>query len=471
MTFQPAEIHPSLITRAGRTNGTSVGWGADHRAPERVGTVRPPAPAGPFGVQPTTRPMGAHPPIGLAQPAHITPNAQLGVLDAELAQAVRKAGRLRKVFYIAVLGVALGGQVTGVTESLHIPLWAAGPAVAALELGGVVVLGNADVRRRLGEHAIASRLLSVAIAAWAVTFNWLAHADHLLGGFYSAFSALGYLVWLTHTENQRRDRLRAKGDLPPTTPAYELWGHWIRHPLLTVRAKSLAKADPRLGLYDSIALAKAQVKKERRDKAIASVLRRKITQTMPADQAEIAVQVYDLDEIAACVAASADYPGLAALIADGLTPDKLGAHDTGEPLRVESKVGQPIAMVPTQPTHKPSSAKRGRPVRRGRGAPKVGRTAQPTPSPLAQPTSPAHAQSEVGAQPVLSGLTDLQRTRLGDLAQEFPAHLGDLPGRDKVMAHMKSKGFEGWASKAPAAQLIGLLKSQRAQAPTPKDAA
>lgn len=471
MTFQSAEIHPMLPTRVGRTNGTPVGWAADHQAPERVGTVHPPAPAGPFGVQPTARPMGAHPPNGLAQSAHITPKAAHAEHDAELERDIRHSGWLRKGFYVGVLGVALVGQISGAVEVFHLSPLLVAPMVGVLEMGGVVLLNGADMRRRVGERAVMPRLLSAGVAAWAVWFNWAAHHNHLLGGFFAGMSALGYAVWVMHVENKRRDRLRAKGDLPPTAPAYELWGHWVRHPLLTIRAKSLAKTDSRLGLYDSIALAKAQVKKERRDKAIASVLRRKITQTMPVDQAEIAVQVYDLDEIAAYVAASADYPKLAALIADGLTPDKLGAHDTGEPLRVESEVGQPIAMVAAQPTRKPSSAKRGRPVHRGRGAPKLGRTAQPTPSPLAQPTSPAHAQSEVPAQPALSGLTDLQRTRLGDLAQEFPAHLGDLPGRDKVMAHMKSKGFEGWASKAPAAQLIGLLKSQRAQAPTPKDAA
>src|SRR5258707_798536 len=131
------------------------------------------------------------------------------------------------------------------------------------------LLANADVRRRLGERAVASRVLSVAIAAGAVAFNWLAHANHLLGGFFAGMSALGYLVWLMHTENQRRDRLRAKGDLPPTTPAYEVAGHWLRHPWLTMRAKSLAKAQPHLGLYDSLAEARAEIRRERRTTAIA----------------------------------------------------------------------------------------------------------------------------------------------------------------------------------------------------------
>ncbi|WP_327007613.1 hypothetical protein OHA72_10275 [Dactylosporangium sp. NBC_01737] len=165
-------------------------------------------------------------------------------LDAALERAVRHAGYLRRGFYLVVLLVALTGQVSGAVIALHIPLLWAIPAVGALELGGIVVLANADVRRRLGEHAIGSRILSAAIAVGAVAFNWLAHQDHLLGGFFAGMSALGYLVWLTHAENSRRDRLRALGDLPPTTPAYELLGHWLRHPWLTRRARSLAKAKP-----------------------------------------------------------------------------------------------------------------------------------------------------------------------------------------------------------------------------------
>src|SRR5215468_7565112 len=108
-----------------------------------------------------------------------------GELDEDLSKLVRRTSWLRQGFYLVVLLVALAGQVSGAVEALGIPLLAAVPAVAALELGGIVVLANADVRRRLGERAVASRLLSVAIATGAVAFNWLAHADHLLGGFFA----------------------------------------------------------------------------------------------------------------------------------------------------------------------------------------------------------------------------------------------------------------------------------------------
>ncbi|WP_432980753.1 hypothetical protein [Dactylosporangium sp. CA-233914] len=246
-------------------------------------------------------------------------------LDADLQKTVKRTSYMRQLFYIVVLLVALAGQVSGAVEALGIPtIWAI-PAVGALELGGIVVLANADVRRRLGERAVASRILSAAIAAFAVAFNWMAHDNKLLAGFFAGMSALGYLVWLMHTENQRRDRLRAKGDLPPTTPAYEVVGHWVRHPWLTLRAKNLAKADSSLGLYSSIAAAKAEKRKEQRTAAIAKVLHRKIRSAVDPTTADIAVAVYDLDEIAVRLADGADYDGLTSLIAADLAPARLAA--------------------------------------------------------------------------------------------------------------------------------------------------
>jgi hypothetical protein len=257
-------------------------------------------------------------------------------LDADLQRTVRRTSYMRQLFYFVVLLVALAGQVSGAVEALGIPLLWAVPAVGALELGGIVVLANADVRRRLGERATASRVLSAAIAGFAVAFNWLAHDNKLLAGFFAGMSLLGYLVWLMHTENQRRDRLRATGDLPPTTPAYEVVGHWIRHPWLTLRAKNLAKADDRLGLYTSLAAARAEKRKEVRTKAIAKVLHRKIRAAVDPTTADIAVAVYDLDEIAVRLADGADYDGLTALIAADLSPARLASD-----ARIISVVDEP----------------------------------------------------------------------------------------------------------------------------------
>ncbi|WP_203924756.1 DUF2637 domain-containing protein [Rugosimonospora africana] len=270
------------------------------------------------------------------------------------------------------------GQVTGATQTLHIPLLTAIPALAALELGGIVVLANADVRRRLGERAIASRLLSAAIASGAVTFNWAAHTNHLLGGFFAGMSALGYLVWHMHTENQRRDRLRITGNLPPTTPAYELIAHWLRHPMLTLRAKSLAKAEPTLGLYGSLATAGEQLRQQRRRRAIARVVHRKIRTAVDPATANIAVAVYDMAQIAARLADSADYGTLTALITADLAPTRLiGIADpqavshtsnqarfspTGEDSRpIESVPGNDESDQP-RPPHRPARALAVRPA-------------------------------------------------------------------------------------------------------------
>lgn len=253
----------------------------------------------------------------------MTPN-----LDDDLAAAVRYTARLRTGFYFVVLLVALAGQVTGAVERLHLPWYVAAPAVGALELGGMVVLSNADVRRRLGERAVASRLLSAGIAAFAVAFNWMCHGDHLLGGFFAGMSALGYLVWLMSTENNRRDRLRAAGMLPPAAPLYGWW-RWLRRPAQTAAARSLALARG-LGLYASLEAVQAAkraeqdaARQQRRQAAIADVLRRKVAASTDRQTAEIAVTVYDMDRIAAELAATADYAGLTAVIAGDLVPDRL----------------------------------------------------------------------------------------------------------------------------------------------------
>ena len=323
-------------------------------------------------------------------------------LDADLVNAVRRTARMRQAFYILVLLVALVGQVTGSVHTLGIPTLVAIPAVAALELGGVVVMANADVRRRLGERALASRILSAAIAAAAVTFNWVVHPDQLVGGFYSAMSALGYLVWLMHAGNQRRDRLRATGDLPPTPPAYEVFGHWIRHPVITLRARSIAKADG-LDLYDSLKAARATIAREHRHQAIATVLHRKIRKAVDPATADIAVQVYDLDEIAARLTAAADYHGLTTLLAADLAPETIiTARHADRGRRRWRHRGDSTAVPPTAtPTPvSPSALPYCAPVTSGTAGPKqqpvpdLDRT--PTPNDSASPPAASSSTTPTG---------------------------------------------------------------------------
>jgi hypothetical protein len=257
--------------------------------------------------------------------------------DEELDKAVRRTAKQRIVLYAVVLMVALFGQASGAVAMFHLPWPIAIGAVLALEVGGVVFLSNADVRRRLGEHATWSRALAVLIAGAAITFNLIAHADHLMGGFFALMSFLGFVAFMTDMENKRRDRLRAKGQLGATTPAYELWGHWVRHPLMTRRAKGFAKAYPQLGLYGSLEAALIVTRQEKRNTALAEALQKRLKKTVGKDMAEIAILTYDMDEVAERLRAGADYDGLTAILADELSAVRVSGHVTGQrqPIRAE----------------------------------------------------------------------------------------------------------------------------------------
>jgi hypothetical protein len=258
-------------------------------------------------------------------------------------------------FYAVVALIALAGQAAAAVRWLGWPLLAAVVAVAAVEFGGIALSAYADHRRRLGERAVAARVLSAAVAVGAVVVNWVGHADRLQGGFFAGMSALGYLVWLLHSGARRRDQLRAVGTLPPVAPAYGL-GLWLKHPGLIRRARALALSDPTLGLYGSLAAARTAERTERRQAAIATALRRKLTAAMDPLTAEIATATFDLDEIAARLAAGADYDGLTALIATDLTPNRL----TG------TRPSRTIAAGPTG-TGAPGPARTGTPGKRRTG--------------------------------------------------------------------------------------------------------
>jgi hypothetical protein len=230
-----------------------------------------------------------------------------------------------RAFYVVVLGVALTGAGQAATDWLGWWVPFAFAAVAAVELGGVVLSMHADARRQLGERALAARLLSAAVATGAVAANWFGHKAQLgQAAFFAGMSALGYGVWLIDSAARRRDALRRAGKLPPTAPVFGAV-RWLRHPWLTRRARQLALARPDLGLYGSVDAAKADVRAERRQAAISAALREKITATVNPTMATIAVNTFDLDEIARRLASNADYDGLTALLAADLTPATLTA--------------------------------------------------------------------------------------------------------------------------------------------------
>jgi hypothetical protein len=280
-------------------------------------------------------------------------------LNADLAVAVRRAAIMRRLFYVAVLAVALYGTATGAISRFGLPWPVAVGGIFALELGGVVFLSNAEVRRRLGEHAALSRLLGAAVATAAATFNLLTHDSVLFGGFFALMSGLGFVAWWLDAENKRRDRLRAHGQLPATTPAYELVGHWLRHPLLTNRARGFAKAYPQLGLYGSLEAAVITVRREKRNAALAAVLRARIRAAVGKDLAAIAVLTFDMDEVAKRLRADADYDGLTALLGRELTAQRVMlSHDQPTPTatRAPLTAHRSGALTPPRPDrdHRPA---------------------------------------------------------------------------------------------------------------------
>jgi hypothetical protein len=251
------------------------------------------------------------------------PTALLNDRDDDLAAAARRTAVTRRLFYTAVLVVSLYGTASGVVTAFALPWWISIGGTCALELGGVTFLSHADVRRRVGEHAAAPRLLGAAIAGAAATFNIVTHTDRLLGGFFAVMSVLGFVSWWLDVETSRRDRLRARGQLPVPAPTYQLWSHWVRHPITTARARDLAKIHPELGLYGSLDAAVTVQRRERRDAALAAALRRRIRGSVGSRMAKIAVLTYDMDEVANRLRRTADYDGLTALLAGELTAERI----------------------------------------------------------------------------------------------------------------------------------------------------
>jgi hypothetical protein len=311
------------------------------------------------------------------------------------------SGRATFAFYGVVLTVALIGSGTAAMHWLEWP-WvlpaavatvAAFVAVGVVEFGGVVLSMHADERRKLGERAVAARLLSAGFAATAVAVNWFGHDHEGMRAFFAGVSLFGYLVYLIISAAKRRDYLRAAGDLDDPTPVYGL-AQWVRHPDLTRRARALAQANsaqrraevdgqPKgarpstqpLGRLGSLAAARAEVRAERRHAAIAEALRRQITESRDPVAAEIAVQTYDLEEIAQLVAAAADYEAFAEIISADLTPARVAPPAREVPpwrqslLPADVPAGAAADVPPADGADVPAAAGAGSSARHPAGSP------------------------------------------------------------------------------------------------------
>jgi hypothetical protein len=234
------------------------------------------------------------------------------------------SGRLINAFYLVVLITALAGASDAAVGWLNWPLAVVVVLTGSIELGGVALSAFADDRRQLGEPAYAARALSAAVAVGAVAVNWFGHVTHHLGqaALFSGMSALGYLVYLLVSAARRRDRLRAANKMVGTPPVYDP-AQWIQHPWVTRRARLLAMEDPDLGVLPSLRAAAEEIRAEKRNKAIAHALKKRIKVAVGPESAKIAVLTVDLKKVAAGIARQADYPRLIDLITADLTPEKL----------------------------------------------------------------------------------------------------------------------------------------------------
>lgn len=287
-------------------------------------------------------------------------------MDTDRHQAAghgRLADRAAGLFYAVVLSVALVGSSEGASTKLGWPIFGSLAAVSAAELGGVVLSIHADSRRRLGEHAVMARVLSAAVAVGAVLINFFGHSDKPFQAyFFAGFSALGYTVYLIRSAAKYRDAQRAAGKMVDTAPAYGMW-QWIRHPAITCNARRLAIADPKLGTVASLDAARNAKRDAARRTAIAAAVRERVADRAGPVLADIATLTYDMDQVAAILAARADYHGLAGLIASELTAERLAPVATPVAIDVEEAL-QAIEAAPVAATPSRRKAPKGKARRR-----------------------------------------------------------------------------------------------------------
>ncbi|MFD7161331.1 hypothetical protein ACFV9C_42565 [Kribbella sp. NPDC059898] len=223
--------------------------------------------------------------------------------------------KLQYAFYGVASLFALIGQVWAALD--HVPFassWPVlvrallmAPALAVIELGGVATSHQADLRRRLGEQAYGYRTLSFMAAAVAAGVNLLGHWGQWFPAVgFTGLSIFAYCSWLMQSAAQRRDTLRATGQMASTPPVFGPL-QWILQPKLTWRARTLAIAGS-LGRTESLQLADAQLRAEMRKRALAAKLRKVIkNQKKDANGARIALATIDYDRLASALEERMDY--------------------------------------------------------------------------------------------------------------------------------------------------------------------
>ena len=265
----------------------------------------------------------------------------------------RRAVEVLAYWFYAV--AAVGSSIGQIWAMAAAPIWldtvpvwirvaAVAPFAIVLDLAGVVTSAFADTRRRIGEAAYGWRTLSVFSVAVAVGINIAGHRDTIQ--YAAAFGFLGilaYSIWLLHSAARRRDALRAQDKLANTAPVYGPW-QWATEFETTRLARQLALAQG-LGLYDSLQVAREQIRVRIRNQAFATRIET-LVRAMHHDpiRAEIAVTGMNLDTIAEATANLIDNNAWATYIAQDLNPPP--SDDTLAQPHVIQKPGSPNVDSP-----------------------------------------------------------------------------------------------------------------------------
>ena len=215
------------------------------------------------------------------------------------------------VFYAICLAGAVFGQILVGTSLLFLPLWFAAALALALEIAAIKFAIDAAVARQAGEHAIVPQLVSYTVAVIAVGANVFGHilmTDYFGAAIYGLFSALAFVAFTIRSEFRRRQADRKAGRAAHTTPNYGL-RRWVSDRAVTARAKQLAQANPRLGLYGSLEAATNQLANEKRQSELAQLLRQKALADFDGNKllAGIEVATYDLGVITNQLCKRADH--------------------------------------------------------------------------------------------------------------------------------------------------------------------
>jgi hypothetical protein len=244
------------------------------------------------------------------------------------------------MWYLAVLGAAGYGAVTGLINLRQLPLVLAVIVVAALELGALVLVTFGDFRRKFNEKAIAARLMSAAVAGFAISVNWFGH-DGFWRAFFAGFSALGYAVVILDGNARRRDRrYKAQGRCPDPDPEFGVW-QWLAEPRLTRLArdiyrrtlvtvkdtdgKAIRDADGkvkvrRLDNHEALDRARDEVEARAARKAIYALLHEDMTAVFGSKKAALAAAVANPDKLVAEVAKHVRWEAIAETWGTGVDP-------------------------------------------------------------------------------------------------------------------------------------------------------